>query len=217
MSSVRRSRRSSTFEFNFEIRDIIIVPFEGGLWIAQRVVSFSVKSHDEEEVEERIENRPARADGYSPIGRSIPHRKSKCEILCEYFTGLLLDCPTEDNINTYAVVQGILNLGFVVLFGVTTVLDKWFYEFYESKLPYISVFFDLALVFSIAWMVLGSVWIWGSLLGWDDDHSQCNNALFIGATTYLCFHYLSFMIICCNCFKCRISNWCSKLGKLYKD
>ena len=135
------------------------------------------------------------------------------KLLC-HCAGLLLDCPY---INIYAIVQGILNLFFVVLFGVTVILDKWFYEFYESKLPYISVVFDFALMFSIVWIMIGSVWIWTHVAGLDDDQSQCNNVLFVGATTYLCFHYLAFVLICCNCFKCRISNWCSKFGVLYKE
>jgi len=134
-----------------------------------------------------------------------------------HHVGLLLHCPSADSINAYAIVQGILNLFFVGLFGVTIVLDKWFYEFYESKLPYIGAIFDFALMFSIAWMVFGSVWVWGALFGWWDDEWECHNALFIGAIIFLCFQYMSFMILCCNCLKCRVSNWCSKFGELNKE
>ena len=115
---------------------------------------------------------------------------------------MLLDCPVEPKIATFAIVQGGVNLGFVVWLVITVIHLKVSDDCNCDKFcslvgEFLSGCCSLAFVFSFIWIIIGSLWVWGSIPQWFEDHNKCNSVLYIGAMVYLCFHYLIYAFLCC--------------------
>ena len=64
------------------------------------------------------------------------------------------------------------------------------------------------ILFLIAWMIAGSVWVWRSLDDWQNDHHKCSDALFISATICVSLYYVVMLLLCCCC-ACAIFQLCS--------
>ena len=115
-----------------------------------------------------------------------------------YYTGAIEDCTIEDShVRIYLLVQGSFNLFQLIvciLSTCATAADK------EGILAgCLHCFNGILMLFFIAWTITGSVWVWRSLDDWKDDHSLCNNAVFISAIVCLSLHYVVILLMCCCC------------------
>ena len=115
-----------------------------------------------------------------------------------YYTGAIEDCTIEDgHVRIYLLVQGSFNLFQLIvctLLACAIAADK------EGILAGCLLCCNgILMLFLIAWTITGSVWVWGSLGDWKDDHSLCNNALFISAIICLSLHYVVILLMCCFC------------------
>jgi len=121
------------------------------------------------------------------------------------YAGAAPSCHLDDNhIKIYLIVQGSSNLAQLVLCALlicASMRDKD--SILGACLCCCNLIFTL---FLIGWTITGSVWVWKSLDNWQDDHSRCNNALFISAMICLSLHYVVIMLIycCCACILCII-------------
>ena len=122
--------------------------------------------------------------------------------------GIIADkCPVEDNIDRYLIVQGILNLLYLISCGCSGCAcshDK------NSCLA-ISLCCGCNTVFVcliVAWTVFGSILVWRSLDEWLHDHSVCDSALFISAMVCVLLHYMILSILTCCCFCCCCIKLC---------
>ena len=106
------------------------------------------------------------------------------------------ECPIEELIKTYVIVQGIFNLIQVIFFSA---MGCAFSKDNENWSICLSICNIVLAVFLLAWTITGSVWVWKSVGDWQDDHSVCNNTLIISAMVCLSLHYLLIIVACCCC------------------
>ena len=114
------------------------------------------------------------------------------------------ECPIEEQIKTYIIVQGIFNLLQVIF---SSAMGYAFAKDNENWSICLSICNIVLMVFLIAWTITGSVWVWKSVGDWQDDHSLCNNTLIISAMICLSLHYVLILVLCCCsigavCFAC---------------
>ena len=128
-----------------------------------------------------------------------------------YYTGAIESCNIEDgHIRAYLMVQGSFNLVqlvFCTLSACAGAADKK-----GALAKILNCCNALLILFLIAWTITGSVWVWKSLGDWEDDHSVCNNTLFVSAIICLVLHYVVILLLCCCC-ACMI---CAVLGNASK-
>ena len=113
---------------------------------------------------------------------------------CTYTAGRSRDCPVENLIKTYLVVQGIFN---VLQLGVSLAMGCAFSDEKDNCGICLSICNIVLVVFLVAWTIAGSVWVWKSVGDWQNDHSMCNDALMISAMICLSLHYLVILVLCC--------------------
>ena len=121
------------------------------------------------------------------------------------YSGAVAECSVESRIRAYVIVQGSCNIVQVIITALSLYSNSkdkeslWTLGLNCSNL--------LLIVFLFIWTIAGSAWVWGSLDDWEDDHSVCNNALFISAATFLSLHYVVVLLLCCSC-TCAICYKC---------
>jgi len=119
-------------------------------------------------------------------------------VLIAFYAGAVERCPIEDgHVRAYLIVQGSFNLVQMVFCTLSTCAGAADKEGVLVKL--LNCLNGFLMLFLIAWTITGSVWVWKSLGDWEDDHSLCNNALFVSAIICLVLHYLVILLLCCSC------------------
>ena len=114
--------------------------------------------------------------------------------------GAVEDCPVNNgHIRIYLIVLGSSNLFQLIMFTLTTYANIEYRKDCFAKCLH-RINFILTL-FSITWVIVGSVWVWRTVSDWNDDHSLCNNALIVSAIICLVLHYLLLLLLlsCCAC------------------
>ena len=123
-----------------------------------------------------------------------------------YYTGAVNECPGEDGIRPYLIVQGSFNLLHMIMCTLSACAsgkDK------EGILSICLTCCNLILIlFLIAWTIAGIVWVWRSLDDWQNDHIECNSVMYISAIICLSLHYIVMLLICCCC-ACSIWQLCN--------
>ena len=112
------------------------------------------------------------------------------------YVGAATKCAIDDPINAYVIVQGIFNLLQLLLFISSTCASRTNHRKLSFALTCYNVFL---LLFLIAWTIAGSVWVWRSLDDWQNDHSVCNDAIFVSAIICVVLHYVVILLLCCCC------------------
>ena len=119
--------------------------------------------------------------------------------MCNAFhhLGGVSECPVENLIRVYLIVQGSFNLLQLTLCGMTVCAnakDKG-----NTLSTWLSCFNLILILFFIAWTIAGSVWVWRSLGDWQDNNLVCGNALIVSAMIFLVLHYVVLLLLCCCC------------------
>ena len=111
--------------------------------------------------------------------------------------GAVAECSVESRIRAYVIVQGSCNFVQLIVSAVSVYIGAKDKE--SSWVGILSCCNVIFIVFMVIWTLVGSAWVWGSLGDWQDDHSVCNNALFISATICVSLHYVVVLLLCCCC------------------
>ena len=112
-----------------------------------------------------------------------------------YYTGAIENCTTKDgHVRIYLLVQGSFNLFQLIVWICATAANQK-----GTLAKYLHYCNGILMVFFIAWTITVSILVWKLLIDWQDDHSLCNNTLFISAMVCLSLHYVMILLMCCCC------------------
>ena len=126
--------------------------------------------------------------------------------ICITHVGAVVDCSVESRIRAYVIVQGSCNFLQVIVAALSAYARAKDKESgWSICLSCVNLLFML---FLIVWTITGSVWIWGSLDDWQDDHSACNSALFVSAAICVSLHYVVVLLLCCCCTGVIVAKCC---------
>lgn len=122
------------------------------------------------------------------------------------------DCPVQNNIKIYVIVQGSLSLLFLLSCGILACAYN-----YDKKNTCFSTTLccgcGTTILLLFIWAIIGSVWVWGALHEWTNDNSECNSVLFVSALACLSLHYMMVLLTVCSC-TCYC---CAALWKRYSN
>ena len=134
-----------------------------------------------------------------------------------YFVGAAVECSVESRIRAYVIVQGSCNFLQVIVATIVVYIrakdDKK--SILSICLSYLNLLFMIFLMlFLIIWTIFGSIWVWGSLSDWQDDHSACNSTLYISAAICVSLHYVVVpLFLCCYCTGVILAKFCEEKHK----
>ena len=118
--------------------------------------------------------------------------------------GLTNECPVEDLVIVYFIVQGCFNLLHLTLYALSICAKAK----EERTLSTCLVCCNLIMIlFLITWTIAASAWVCRSLDDWVDDLSECNSSLYKSTLIFLVLHYAVILLLCCRS-TCVFLTWC---------
>ena len=108
--------------------------------------------------------------------------------------GILYECPGQINIKRIAIAQGSINIGFAVVFTISTMIGEQYAPYRESSTECVSTFGGILYLGFLMTTLGGFLFALISFDSWKNGELVCSSALFVGELTYLCFICISFVL-----------------------